>query len=187
MKTSSRRILFVLLALAFLLGSVAVYSLLIKPAYAQIYDLRTQLASKTDALARYQTTISKVQQLLETLQDSSQVQRQVSLVLPRQRDVGYLTNQVVQLGSINALPISSFSTQVAPVQPSKSSVIRSIGVLTGDARMAGSYSGFKSFIRQLERNILLIDVSDIKIEGSVAGPSPVLNYAISLESYYQTQ
>jgi len=189
MKTSSRRILFVLLAIAFLLGSVAVYSMLIKPTYAQIYDLRAQLVSKSDALARYQTTITKVQELLDTLQNSAQVQRQVSLVLPRGRDVSYFTNQVVELGAINALAVSSFSTQVAPVQPSASSVIRSVGVLKGEARMSGSYAGFKSLMRQLERNILLIDVSDIKIEGSSPGAEQLatLNYAISLTSYYQTE
>lgn len=189
MKTSSRRILFVLLAIAFLLGSVAVYSLLIKPTYAQIYDLRAQLVSKSDALARYQTTITKVQELLNTLQDSAQVQRQVSLVLPRERNVSYFANQVVELGAINALSVSSFSTQVAPVKPSASSVIRNVGVLRGEARISGSYAGFKSLLRQLERNILLIDVSDIKIEGTSSGAeqSAGLEYAISLTSYYQTE
>jgi len=44
-------------------------------------------------------------------------------------------------------------------------------------------------MRQLERNILLIDVSDIKIEGSSPGAEQLatLNYAISLTSYYQTE
>jgi len=184
MSNSSKRILFVLLSLAFLLASVVVYSTLIKPAYAEVMDLRSQLASQSDALIKYQSTLTQVRSLLSQLQNAGQVQNQVSLMLPNGKDVAYFVSQLSQLAAINALTSDNVVTQVAPSKPSQSSVIRSIGKLKAEAKFAGSYAGFKSYLRQLERNMLLIDVTDIRIEGAQQTPT-ILNYSVSASSYYQ--
>lgn len=186
MKTSSKRILFILLSLAFIIGAVFVYSSLITASYADVSSLRSKLTSESDSLAKYQTTLGQISNLLNSLQNSGSVQSQASLILPQNKDISYMTNQIVGLSKLNGLSVNSFSTQVAPVQPSQYSIIKSIGQLKGDLKLSGSYSGIKSFLKQVENNILIMDVSDFKVDaGNKSGNSSGLSYSVSLTSYYQ--
>lgn len=192
MKTSSRRILFVVLSLLLVIGSAVVYSSFISPAYDDVLNLRGQIASQNEVSQRFQITFSQVQKLLADLQNAPDVQKQVALILPTTRDVSYLVGQVTGLAEANGLGVSLLSTQVLSVQPTDTKVVSSIGRMQADIKVSGSYSGFKSFLRQIQSNILLLDVSDIKIESTSAataagktGPT-TLDYTLSIVSYYQT-
>jgi len=188
MKSTSKRIFFILLALAFVIGAVVVYSTLIKKAYVDVSLLRGELASQTDILNKFQTTSEKVKALVADLQNASDAQRQVSLILPKSRDVAYLVSQIVGLAETNGLTVGSLSTQALPVQPSKQTIIRSVGRVKADIKVSGSYAGFKSFLRQIENNILLLDVSDFKVDPANKSGSinQTLDYSISITSYYQS-
>jgi Tfp pilus assembly protein PilO len=193
MKTSSRRILFVALSMALIVAAAVVYSSFISPAYENVTALRGQIASQDAVTQRFQITFSQVQKLLTDLQTAPDVQKQVSWILPTSRDASYLVGQISGLAEANGLTLSLLSTQVLPVQPAQSNVIQSIGKLRADVKLNGSYAGFKSFLRQLQSNMLLLDVTDIKIDSSSAngtatgktGPT-TLSYSISVNSYYQT-
>ncbi|KKS82683.1 MAG: hypothetical protein UV58_C0007G0034 [Candidatus Wolfebacteria bacterium GW2011_GWC1_43_10] len=188
MRPSSKRIMFILLSLALLLGAAFVYSSLIRDAYDSVAALRSELISKTDSLNRTQETLTRVQSLLNSLQNAPEVQKRAELILPNSKDIGYLASQVIGLAKINGLGLESLSTQIAPIQPSKSNIVRNVGRLKAESRLGGSYSGFKAFLRQLEDNILLLDVSDLRVESYQAkGEAPTLNYAVSITSYYQAE
>lgn len=193
MRTSSRRILFVVLSLTLIIAAAFVYSSFISPAYDNVMALRSQIASQNSVTQRFQITFGKVQKLLSDLQTSPDVQKQVSLILPTSRDASYIVGQISGLAEANGMTLSLLSTNVLPVQPAQSKVIQSIGKIRADMKLDGSYAGFKSFLRQLQSNILLLDVTDIKIDSSAAnsvtggkaGPT-TLSYSISVNSYYQT-
>ena len=186
MKPSTKRMLFILLAILFLLGAVFVYSSMIRPAYDEIALLRGELASKQGDLIRYQNTVERVMQLLSQFQDAAEVQRQVSLVLPNEPDVGYLTNQIVELSRINGIDLISLSTSLNPVRPASNKVVRDIGSMTAEMRLSGSYAGFKALVRQLENNVLLMDIGNIRVEGSDnIATLRELEYIMTLTSYYQ--
>ena len=184
MKPSTKRIIFIILALVLLLASVFVYSAFIRKSYENISSLRSKLESENLALAKYREAFSKIQTLLEGIDNLPSVQNQVSYILPQERNSGYLVGQLVGLSRINGLSINSLSTKVNPIQPSKSSVIKSLGKLTAQIKVSGSYAGFKSLLRQIETNILILDVSDIKIEKPDTGGN--VSYNLSVTSYYQT-
>ena len=192
MKTSSRRILFVILSLLLIIAAAMVYSSFISHAYDDVVNLRGQIASQNEVSQKFQITFGQVQKLLADLQTAPDVKKTVSLILPTQRDVGYLVGQVTGLAEANGLTVSLLSTQILPVQPAQTQVVNSIGKMQADVQVAGSYAGFKSFLRQVQSNILLLDVSDIKIESTpgtvTAGKTnpTTLNYTLSIVSYYQT-
>lgn len=188
MSGSSKRILFIFLSLALFMGSAFLYSTFVKDAYQNITTLRSDLASKTDSFVKTQETITRVQSLLKSLQNASEVQKRASLILPNEKDPGYLINQITGLARVNGLELESLSTQVAPLQPSRSNIVRNVGRLKADLRLKGSYAGFKSFLKNLENNILILDVSDLRIEANQAkGESSTLNYSLSITSYYQVE
>jgi Tfp pilus assembly protein PilO len=186
MKTTSKRILFILLALVFLVASVVVYSSFIQAAYDQVVNLRGELISKQTTYQQLTQTFNQIQSLITEFQNQGDVQRQTSLILPKDRDASYLVGQVVGLAEANGIAISSISTQILPIQPAKSKVIRNIGRIKADINLAGSYAGFKAFARQLENNILILDATDMKIDSTGQAGNGSLNYTVSITSYYQT-
>jgi len=187
MKTSSKRILFILLALAFLIGSVVVYSSFIKNVYDEVVVLRGNLMSKQDTYNQFSGTFNQVQALIADYQNKGDVQNRMSLILPKDRDVSYPVSQIVGLAETNGILVSSLSTQILPVQPSQSKVIRNIGRIKAEVKLSGSYAGFKAFLRQLENNILILDATDLKVDisSTKTGIAP-LDYSVSVTSYYQT-
>lgn len=187
MKNTSKRIMFIVLSLVFLLASVWVYSSLIRSSYQGANDLRVKYENQKDVLDRYQSTITKVKKLFDQLSNSSEIKNQVSLVLPREKDVAYLVAQINGLAKLNSLNIESISTSIAPLKPSSSKIVRSIGQMKADVKMSGSYGGFKAFVDQMQNNVLILDIVDIKIDNSGKADQLLLNYTLSIKSYYQSQ
>jgi Tfp pilus assembly protein PilO len=188
MKTSSKRILFIFLTLVFLIASVVVYSSYISSAYSSVLSLRGELVSKQDTYNQLNDTFTQTQSLFADFQNKADVQKQASLILPKDRNVSYLVGQIVGLADANGLVVSSIATQVLPIQPSASKVIRNIGRIKADVKISGSYAGFKSFIRQVENNLLILDDTDLSIQnsGQATSTSAGLSYSLSITSYYQT-
>lgn len=188
MKTSSKRILFIVLALLFLIASVIVYSSYITAAYSDVLTLRGTLANKQDTYKQLNDTVNQTQSLFADFQNKTDIQQQASLILPKDRNVGYLVGQIVGLADANGLAVSSIATQILPVQASTSKVIRNIGRIKADVKISGSYAGFKSFIRQLENNMLILDNTDLRVDntGTTVGSTAGLTYSLSVTSYYQT-
>lgn len=186
MKPSTKRVMFVIIAVAFILGAIFVYSTLISKSYSGIKELRSKLESEKVTLKKYQDVIKKIDSLASGIENLPSVQNQVSLILPKDKDSGYLVNQIVGLAKINGLSIQSLSTKVNPIQPSKSSVIKNLGKLSADVEFSGTYSGFKSFLGQIETNILILDTDNIKITKQ-DGKDGGIKYGVSVMSYYQVK
>lgn len=188
MNNSSKRITFILLSLVLLLASVFVYSWFVRDSYAVVQGLRSDLASMQDKLEKYQSTNEKIKELQVQFQNAGDVQQKVSLVIPRQRDVGYFTNQIVELSRINGLSLETINTAIVPIQQTNSAtVIRPIGKIKADVTVGGSYASFKAFLNQIENNVLVMDVVDLKIEGSTQQNISGLTFSFSVISYYQVQ
>ncbi|MBP6855948.1 MAG: type 4a pilus biogenesis protein PilO [Candidatus Pacebacteria bacterium] len=188
MNNSSKRITFILLSLAFLIASVFAYSLLVRGSYATIQGLRSDLASVQDKLEKYQSTNEKIKQLQAQFQNAGDVQQKVSLVIPRQKDVGYFTNQIVELARINGLSLQTINTAIVPIQQSVgATVIKPLGKIKADVTIVGSYASFKAFLNQIENNVLVMDITDLKVEGTTLANATTLTFTLSLISYYQVQ
>ncbi len=187
MKFLSQRLLFIILSLVFLLAAFFVYSNFVKPEYTAVTDLRAELAAKTDTLGRYDVSFSKLQSMLGN-QNIGQLKESVSRILPNSSDDGYLMAQIVGFAKLNGLQILSISNSMDPIVSSKSKVIQSVGVLKTKIQLRGAYSGVRSYVQQLENNLLLIDVLGFEAaaeDGS--GQVPGFEYTLSLASYYQVK
>lgn len=182
-----------LLAITLFIGALMVFSLFIKPAYAEISALRSELAAKKGSYDQYQTSLSQLKGFVKgSDQDMAQLQNSISRILPKDKDAGYLSAQVLGFAKVNRLQVKSMSMQVEPIKASKLKSIRSIGTLRADAVMSGGYGDFKNFVRQLEQNLLMIDIDSIKISQENKSEAekafaPSLVYSVSIISYYQTQ
>lgn len=188
MKSSTKRLFGIFTALLFLIGSIFVYASMIKPALEEIDELRGKLASRSDILENYGKAVKQLQSLLTQYQETTDVQQQVSLALPIGQNVPQAVNQVVGIAAANDLAIQSMGLQQLAIKPATAPLVRGMGTLRMNVRLTGTYQGFKSFLKNLETNITLLDTTSLKIEVQKEKSGALfLAYVLSIDTYYQTK
>jgi Tfp pilus assembly protein PilO len=176
------------MALMFLIGSIFVYASMIRPALDEIDGLRGKLASRADVLENYGQAVKQLQNLLAQHQETTDVQQQVSLALPIGQNVPQAINQVIGIASANNLTVQSMGLQQLAIKPATAPLVRGVGTLRMNARVAGNYQNFKSFLKNLETNITLLDITSLKIEVQKEKTGALfLAYTMAIDTYYQTQ
>ncbi len=189
MKASNKRILSILTAVFMIIASLFVYSSLIRPAYSEIKNLRSEVAGRLDLINRNKASIEQVQKLLSEYESISQAKEMTSLVLPSEQNISQAVNQIVSLISLNGLSAELLAVQQLAIKPSaQPNLVKGTGTLRFNLRLAGGYENFKTFLQNLETNINLMDLANLKIEQGVktkAGDS--FSYTMIIDSYYQAQ
>ncbi|MEK7162965.1 MAG: hypothetical protein AAB696_01620 [Patescibacteria group bacterium] len=191
MKASSKRILSILLSVLIIIASLFVYSSLIRPAYSEIKNLRSETAGKMDIIDKNKGSIEQVQKLLSEYQSIAQVQEIISFILPLEQNIPRAINQVVGLADLNKLSIESVGVRQLAIKPSaQPNLVKGVGTLRFDLRLAGSYENLKMFIQNMESNMNLMDLVSLKIESGIkvkpgAGGGENFSYTMIIDSYYQ--
>jgi len=188
MRSSTKRLFGIFIAMLFLVGSIFVYASMIKPALGEIDELRGKLASRTDILENYGKAVKQLQNLLTQYQETTDIQQQISLALPIGQNVPQAINQVAGIAAANGLAVQSLGLQQMAVKPGTAPLVRGIGTLRINVRLTGPYQGFKSFLKNLETNITLLDTTSLKIEIQKEKTGALsLAYMMSIDTYYQTK
>ncbi len=181
MKGSSKRSLTLLLSVLLFIGAILVYSYLISPTYADIQQKQGSLEAKQKQFGEYQKIITQTQQLIAEYQNS---QGDISSILPSDPEIAPAYFQLTQLASNDGLSIQSVDAKEMAIMPTKSSLVNGVGDIRFNVQVVGSYENLRKFFGDLESNIRIFSVNDLKIE-SVA--SDVLNISFDVDAYYQTQ
>ncbi|MEK7168255.1 MAG: hypothetical protein AAB698_00810 [Patescibacteria group bacterium] len=189
MKASNKRILSILTAILMIIASLFVYSSLIRPAYSEIKNLRAEVAGRLDLINRNKASVEQVQKLLSEYQSISQAKEMTSLVLSSEQNISQAVNQVVGLADLNGLSIELLAVQQLAIKPSNQpNLVKGVGILRFNLRLAGSYENFKSFIGNLETNVNLMDLANLKIEsGAKTKAGDSFSYTMIVDSYYQAK
>ncbi len=190
MKASTKRIFSILISISMLIGSLFIYTSLIRPIYSQIKDLRIEVASRLDFIAKHETYIQQVQKLLSEYQDIAKIIETTSLILPLEPDVAFGVNQIAGLSKFYNLTIELLGVQQLAITPSSQpNSIKGLGTLRFNFRLMGSYESFKSFLQALETNITLMDLMNLKTEPATQTKAAGNNfyYTMVVDTYYQAE
>jgi hypothetical protein len=187
MKASNKRILSILTAVFMIIASLFVYSSLIRPVYSEIKNLRAEVAGRLDLINRNKASIEQVQKLLSEYQSISQAKEMTSLVLSSEQNISQAVNQVVGLVGLNSLSMELLAVQQLAIKPSaQPNLVKGVGILRFNLRLAGDYGNFKTFLQNLETNINLMDLANLKIEsGAKTKAGDSFSYTMIVDSYYQ--
>jgi len=173
-----------------LIASIFVYSTLIRPAYSDIENLRAQASSKTQLLEQQQSSIKQVQSLLSQYQDVLKVEDTISSILPLSPDVASGVNQITGLSKINNLTIDLLSIEETAIKPSdEPNLVKGVGALKFNFHLIGSYENFKAFLQNVETNITLMDLTNLKVETAARAKlnENRFSYTLTVNTYYQAQ
>ena len=190
MRSSTKRFISIVLAMLMLIAAVFVYSTFIRPAYSDIENLRAQANNKTQIFEQQQSSTKQIQSLLSQYQDVLQVEDTISSILPLSSDVASGVNQITGLSKINNLTIDLLAVEETAITPSdQPNLIKGVGALKFNFHLIGSYENFKAFLQNLETNITLMDLTNLKVETATKTKSNEnrFSYTLTVNTYYQTQ
>ncbi|MCX6703029.1 MAG: type 4a pilus biogenesis protein PilO [Candidatus Wolfebacteria bacterium] len=188
MKASARRILSMLISMMFITASFLVLTYMIQPAYNNITDTRSQITSKTELRDSYKNSLDQVAKLKKDYQNILQSQQSISSILPEKEDIAQSVNQVVGLAKANSLKAEVLSLDRLAVRPSvQKNFARGIGTTRINFKISGAYENFRPFIEQIETNLNLMDVNNLKLDPVVSAKTGDYNftYTLVIDNYYQ--
>lgn len=189
MKSSIKRTISIALAVFLFIGTLVVYNSFVKPAYEKTEEKRLKLMLQQATEEQLKSALEQVKKLYTEYQDADILQETISLILPKEYDLPNVVAQITGLAKNNNLVIESLSSRQLAIKPSiDPALIKGLGTLRFDIRLVGDYKSFKAFLEQLESNIRLINLFDLKMEQFAGAPGQnIFLYTITVDTYYQTQ
>ncbi len=176
------------MAILIFTASLFIYSSLISPAYSEVKDLRAEVFTRKKFITQQEVYVTQVKEILNQYKDVSAIKNTISLILPTSQNTALAVNQISGLSKINNLILDTLSGQELAIKPSSQpTLVRGIGTLRFNLHLIGSYENFKSFIDNLESNITLIDLVDLKVESGARAGGNIFSYNITADTYYQTK
>lgn len=175
--------------MVFIIAAMGTFSYLITPVYDEISTKRSEVRSRLSLKDEYQQSLDRIQDLKHKYKDVVESKTNISYILPPSQNTAEVVNQVSNVAAVNRLTIESLSVRREPVrQASNSAVSNGVAILRFSVRVLGSYENFRSYLSNLETNINLMDIRDLKIDSN-EGVSGATGFSFSfiLDTYYQTE
>ena len=186
MKTSTKRILSIILAALLFLGILIIYASFIRPELAKISEKRALVVSKENLFNNESGAVSEVQNLISQFQSVASLQETVSLALPREENVTDILNHVQSIANISNIKLVSFSVKPLAFEATKQALVKRLGSLEVAVSAEGSYESLKQFLKSLETNVRISNVVGFRFF-STGGQASTSDYKLSLtvETFYQ--
>ncbi len=185
MKASTKRMISIVASIFLLIVSVFIYNSLIKPAYGEIFELRNRTATLEQTYNNYESLNKKFQEIFAQYQNLGDLEKQLSMILPSKLDTAYAAGQISGIASKNKINFLSLTARQLAIKPG-SGPVKGIGVLRMEAKLSGAYENFKMFSKDMETNIMISDLVNLRIEKAKGVGSEPL-YAITIDTYYQAE
>ena len=169
-----------------LVATIFLYTLLLKPAYEEVNQLRGDLAVKSDLVKTQTKVVMEVQELLAQYQSLTAPKQIVALSLPNQEGYPTLLNQINSLARAAGLALESVNLNLLPYAEggSSGSNLPVIGAVQLTMSLSGPYQSLKNFLETIENNIRIMDLASLDITPQIRGDN--FSYNVVVNAYYQS-
>lgn len=154
-----------------LIGAIVLYSSFIKTEYQHVQQLRAMLIAKTNLFDEQKSIIERVKALLAEYKGTAQLQDTISLALPADESVAALFQQLFAISQSSGVQMNSLGLSQDTIRPN------GLGAIKLNLLAKGSYESFKAFLRLIETNIRVMDLSKLTIQKDT--------YNFDITTYYQ--
>jgi Tfp pilus assembly protein PilO len=194
-----------------MIGIIAALLWFVQPTYSEIKNLTQEIKTKEETLEKKQKLVIDIERLVNQYEDIEGRVSKVFYALPNKAEIPNVLVQLEALASENGMIFesSNFSKAQQSVQSKITSdsenntasssetadqqnsieQIRSVSI---DVSLIGSYENFKNYLRSLENNIRIMDITSISFssssdssESSEERTSDIFSYSVQLKVYYQ--
>lgn len=190
MKPSTKRILSIAFAGAFLVAALVVYGNFINPEMGVLDGIRGEVASKQKLYVVQQNAVNQVQSLIAKFQNSASLQKTVSLIIPDNPNITDALNQLNVIAVNNQVQIANLSVKPSNLESANQALVKRVGVLSVSIDATGSYAGLKGFLQSIETNVRLANVQGFDFappQGSQAQQvsRDIYSLKLDVDLYYQ--
>jgi Tfp pilus assembly protein PilO len=134
-----------------------------------------------------EVAVDQVGKLIVQYKGQRQLQEALSLILPLSQNVSLIIAEWSGLAQTSGLIVKSLSFKELPIGKVGDSSVREVGVLGLQARLSGPYEGIKSFIKNLETNMRIVDVQTLGIESGIKKSGDSMELIVGAHTYYQLE
>jgi Tfp pilus assembly protein PilO len=195
MKQSTKRLVSSVGALIFIVLAFVVLLNFIQPAYQELSVRRGEVASRERFLAEQEGVVRKVESLITTYESGSSVREVVSLALPPEPEIAQVVAQLNGLIVANSLIAQGFGITPELVDRSARRAERrekrgglnagEIGTVMVRLSVVGTYGDFKRFLKNLETNIRIMDITQLAIRSAGKPNQDLYVFDMTVAAYYQ--
>jgi len=185
MKDSTKRFYSLLLSFAMALGALIIYVTMINPSFSAIQTLRGERQAKQVRYDDYKKAVELTNTMITRSQGLTVLSESFNQSIPQTEEIPSMLNQIYGLAKMNNILVGSVDFQIVPtVESSTNALVTPLGKVRATVKGIGSYNDTKNFIKALETNVRIMDISSANItEGNKK--SPVLASTLSIDAYYQ--
>ncbi|MDO8504320.1 MAG: hypothetical protein Q7S36_00505 [Candidatus Liptonbacteria bacterium] len=194
MKPSTQRLVSLSVALAMIFAALIIYFSLTAPAYNVADGIHAEVLARQQFVDGQKDAVEQVQKLIADFNGKGGLRNAVSMALPLKFNQSEILNEIQGLASLNKLTLTSFSV-AAPVAQnlgnakgeltSSTAIVRPIGNINFQFRLAGAYEDFKNFIGNMETNIRVYEVKSISIDPQAKVSQNFYGFDVSATTYFQ--
>lgn len=173
---------------------IAVVVFLDVPKLQQILNLRQQAEEQKEIFLEKQNLLVKIEELSKSYQEGKKNLEKINHILPSGQDI---PNLIVQLEALAfegglvlenirfSLPEEKKAGRAQEVRTKKEVALEDYNSLTVDLSLIGDYSAFKNFLKAVEDNIRLMDITSISLSPEAREESQLFNFNLQVKTYYQ--
>ena len=179
-------------ALLLFAGAFIIYFNFVAPAYREAQKIKSELLGQSNLLDNQEKIIAQVQSLIDASGSAGPVRDAVNAALPSLRDEAEAINTINTLATVNRLSLQSLVVTAPALQSasaratSSSAVVRPIGVLSLQVKLAGTYADFKAFLRALETNVRVMDLKTANVDLGGKPNQDFYLFDLAIITYYQS-
>jgi Tfp pilus assembly protein PilO len=190
-----------------MIGIIAALLWFAHPTYSEIKNITQEIEVKEDTLEKKQRLVADIEKLVNQYEDIKGRVNKVFYALPNEAEIPNVLVQLESLASENGMIFESlkFSKVRQSVQNKTASessaasssevadqqnVVEQIKSVSIDINLTGSYENFKDYLKSLENNIRIMDITSISFSSSSGSSeegevSDNFSYSVQLKVYYQ--
>ncbi len=190
-----------------MIGIIAALLWFVQPTYGEIKNLAQKIETKENTLEKKQKLVFDIEKLVNQYEDIEGRVNKVFYALPNKAEIPNVLVQLEALASENGMIFesSNFSKIQQSAQNKTTSennaassletadqqnIIEQTRSVSIDINLTGSYENFKNYLRSLENNIRIMDITSINFSSSSGSSeeeevSDNFSYSIRLKVYYQ--
>src|SRR3989344_2896095 len=161
--------------------AIVLFWALALPFYYRISDLDTAIKEREDLLKSRNTIIANIKELNKEYQKRIPEIAKLSAIVPSKKSIAEVLSAIDDVSAKNGIQL--FSSAIIGQKTSDTDA-NPYNLLSLEMGLSGSYLGLTNFLRSLERNLRLVDITSVDAATAAAGNTSTLNFVVKGNAYY---
>ncbi len=186
MKPSEKRSLIFLIIIVMVIFIITVFFVALLPLVRQSLSLSEVLKQKQQEFNIQNQNLEKAMSFLSEYRQATADKELVALILPPKEEIPQIIHQIIESTKINSLAyqginfsaggfinIATSSAQKSAQEQSARELTKSYGYVAVSIDVSGTYGNIKQWLKFIESNMRLMDITEISISLAQDGSTPL--------------